>query len=131
MNKVTDFRIGNLVLQEGNITVIDSLERNINDWERTNHKRTNDIKSIPISIEWLLNFGFEFEDIGDDTTVEQETYRKATINYDGIAFDIEFNVAWQTFTLDFITGNLIEYRYVHQLQNLFYYLTSQELKLKK
>lgn len=44
-----------------------------------------------------------------------------------LSIEIEFNRYEEAFTLDFITGELINYKYVHELQNLYYALTGVEL----
>ena len=71
-----------------------------------------DWKAIPLSEEWLLKFGFEQREGWDDT----EYFFKKGIeiytdllgfNYDG------FNI-----------------KHVHQLQNLYFALTNEDLKIK-
>ena len=75
------------------------------------------IKPIPITEEWLLKFRFKHSGYGFFIHLKNR-------------FEIEFNRNENTFTLNFITGELIEYKYVHQLQNLYFVLTGEELKIK-
>jgi hypothetical protein len=82
---------------------------------------------IPITMELIERFGFVFEELGDDPTLEEQSYRKAIRGYGSKAFEIEFNKFENGFTLDFITGELIIYKYVHELQNLYYLLIGWEL----
>lgn len=77
-------------------------------------------KEIPLTEEWLLDFGF----INDD---------KLDLYY---LKDVDFISLCQNTTkeywCDFETYNglKIEIKSVHQLQNLYFALTSQELKIK-
>lgn len=72
---------------------------------------------IPLTEEWLIKFGFEFKPTGEE--VYEQTWKLS-------GFEI-----WQHnegFCHDFhIGGNL---HYVHQLQNLYFALTGEELKTK-
>lgn len=73
-----------------------------------------EISCLPIRIneEWLLNFGFE-------KTIESFDliYKKGKfiINLDFIMYDIDM---------------IVKLNYVHQLQNLYFVLTGEELKLR-
>jgi|688.fasta_scaffold1177204_1 hypothetical protein len=116
MTKVTDFRIGNIVLQNGNITIIDSLERSLNDWERTNHKRTMDTEPIPIDKQWLQKFGF----------INQK-YEHFFLEVNG--FSIEFDILKGSVYHSFLEGRTINIHYVHELQNLYFSLTGKELSV--
>lgn len=86
-------------------------------------------KAIPITEEWLLKFGFDFEELGEDPTPEEENYRSAIKGYGSKSFEIEFNKNEGYFILAFIIGEVINYQYVHQLQNLYFLLTGKELEL--
>jgi hypothetical protein len=111
MIRVTDYRIGNIILQGGNITIIDSLERSINDWERTNHKRTMDTEPIEFTEEWIVKFGLS----------KQNGYPYKYLNgflkiRNGVFFfkyhDLE-----------------VELPFVHNFQNLNFALTGVELSV--
>jgi len=84
---------------------------------------------IPISKELLEKFGFE--ELGKDPTIEEQNYRKDIWGYADKYFDIKYNLVNNTFTLNFITGPCIEYKYVHELQNLYYFLVGCELLIHK
>ena len=78
------------------------------------------IKSIPLTEEWLLKFGFikkyqtfEFKGLNIDGTVVHFSFDKWRSEY-----DIE--------NCDF-TEIPAECKYVHQLQNLYFALTNEEL----
>lgn len=81
----------------------------------------NDVQPIPLTEDWLLEFGFE------------------KLNRDVPAFEkgnliVEWLFKMWTGMLYFDAYNsiqIIETKYVHQLQNLYFALTNEELKLKK
>jgi hypothetical protein len=75
---------------------------------------SNNLEPIPLTEEWLLKFGFVYHD--DDGII---TYSRDNI------------VIFQRYRLDFYfeLSNYkdAELEYVHQLQNLYYALTGEEL----
>lgn len=83
-------------------------------------------KAIPLTFEWLRKFGFVLNDIGEDPTETEKRYRHA---YKG-SFGIEFDTQKGTFTLHNVVGELVEYQYVHHLQNVYYWNTMKELEIK-
>jgi len=123
--KNTDLRIGNLVLDRGNKVL------RIDYWERHNmiaqeikvegigevHPLTEEIEylqPIPITEEWLLKFGFEEQD---------RVFHNQIALYKGNEC---FNYNASFFEHD----NFVSIEYVHQLQNLYFALTGEELILK-
>ena len=89
-------------------------------------------KPIPLTDEWLLKFGFEInDDLGDEIYYQMPEIK----NGYGICFDhndITFykyygNGAENVHTLIYDEKHL---QSVHQLQNLYFSLTNNELKLK-
>lgn len=91
------------------------------------------ISGIPLTEEWLLKFGFEFnpdpswkykDDDGKDVEVESRPYWYK-IYKDG-KFDMRFY--WY---LDSKKANNCSCEYVHQIQNAYFALTGEELTLKK
>ena len=81
---------------------------------------------IPIIEEWLRKFSFVLEDVGTNPTEPELRYRNA---YKG-SFGIEFDTQKGTFTLHNVVGELVEYQYVHHLQNVYYWNTMKELEIK-
>ncbi len=84
---------------------------------RTYSQFSQFIEPIPLTEEWLLKFGFEYDSIiwGKELLMlsPNETF---------------FNIWVETLTY----GRLeIEMRYVHQLQNLYFALTGEELNYTK
>ena len=113
--KATELRIGNLIFQSGQITTIENISRSINDWERVNNKRLFDCTPIPLTEEWLLKFGFVKKEIG---------YSKLTEIKE--CFSISFGKHTSINAIKFNN----EVKYVHQLQNIYFALTGEELTLK-
>jgi hypothetical protein len=76
--------------------------------------RDLDIDPIPLTEEWLLKFGFTEH----KTTDIYPTFAKQMFNWnDGILYIIGY-------------GFMNHIKYVHQLQNLYFALTEEELKIK-
>lgn len=101
-----ELRIGNLVNTNKTITPIhvwDSIFVDMNEDRII-------ITPIPLTEDWLLKFGFEC--IQDLIT------------------DLQSNVFEAVFRLDEFTINQIMDLHVHQLQNLYFALTSEELTIK-
>ena len=119
--KATELRIGNLIFQLGQITTIENISRSINDWERVNNKRLFDCTPIPITEEWLLKFGF--------TLYPSGSYCIDLFNTDNyLAFDIKYNKGFVYLNIE--TESIkIDCHYVHQLQNLYFALTGEELTI--
>ena len=108
--KANELRIGNWVEYKGSKSTLQIEHSEITE---IYFGATNYIP-IPLTEEWLLNFGFKFE---------KEGYKKfrfrvvEPVNYVGYLFCEGSRI-------------LREIRYVHQLQNLYFSLTGEELKIK-
>jgi hypothetical protein len=114
--KSTELRIGNLV-EFDNGTDYELIEITAEDLK---HIESGVYFPIPLTSEWLLKMGFEDDSYGN--------YRKYITEY-----------AWFTVSIDRKTGAIREYvsidyyeinppcEYVHQVQNIYYYLTGKEL----
>ena len=75
------------------------------------------IEPIPLTVEWLLKFGFVSDGYGE--------YEKGDILLDNEYTDEGvFNIMYEHYPLG------IDVLYVHQLQNLYFALTSEELTIK-
>jgi hypothetical protein len=122
--KATDLRIGNLVTQ--------IIERSTHNEEKTitiewqelmwiSRDRVDFYKPIPLTEEWFVKFGFTL-------------YNKENpIMFKGVVFIEQRQktlIGTQFFTFHF-DGNTIKIQYIHQLQNLYFALTNEELTLVK
>jgi hypothetical protein len=101
-----ELRIGNLLITSSG-TIVEVTESTIRG-VRLNYL---DIKPIPLTEEWLLKFGFE-----DDNAFFKN--RITLYKQDGIFW---CDLLW----------DCIDVNYVHQLQNLYYALTGEELTIKQ
>jgi hypothetical protein len=122
-----ELRIGNLIyikcvarevmddefeIQECNINNIKSIFEGNKDFL---------FKPIPLTEEWLLNFGFK---VNRETKEGNNIWR---YNWTEGHFEIE---QIYSFFLNDNNGYDTEIKYVHQLQNLFFALTMEELNKK-
>lgn len=129
---IQDLRIGNLINQNNTLTWVYHLDIGgktfckINDI--TIHKKTfihrdsNELifSPIPLTEEWLVKFGFD---------KQENNWKKLTICNDWT------NIFWESLAGIEISVNkhsimLPHINYVHQLQNLYFTLTNEELTLK-
>ena len=115
--KGNELRIGNYVYFKNGLDTVVGTEM---DYIMSNHTRRwekKNIKPIPITKEWLLKFGF--------TQIYNCTYE---IEIDGHV--IEFDLRFRKMSVYF--GDiLLQLKYVHELQNLYFALTSEELTIKE
>lgn len=112
--KANELRIGNYIYSFGDILKID-----LNDICNVECSTDDVFEPIPLTEEWLLKFGFE--------KINNEywyMYYAFCINEYFDVFGIKVTKSWQN-----IYG--IKIRYVHQLQNLYFALTGQELTFKE
>jgi len=122
--KASELRIGNLV-DLGNriakVTEINHLSCVVVDLEETQDtiEDYERVQGIILTEEWLLKFGFTL-------------YNKENpIMFKGVVFIEQRQktlIGTQFFTFGF-EGNTIKLKYVHQLQNLYFALTGEELIL--
>lgn len=114
--KATELRIGNYV--HSNLTKI-TYQVDVDDIKNINDDPVV-AKPIPLTEQWLKDFGFEMYDYGalkDDFQIKlfkygHTTYHRNTIEMDGAKGN------WCYIT---------KIMYVHQLQNLYFALTGEEL----
>jgi len=123
MMKANEFRLGNLVkcpegfgqvtqIQDREVLVVDEIGYTM-----------EVIKPIPLTEKWLIKFGFKHHDGWDDMKFH---FRDEDAHNDNRFELLETNQGYET-----PSGQIC--KYVHQLQNCFYFhnLTGTELELKK
>jgi hypothetical protein len=111
-----DFRLGNLVK-----SVLTKKPYEIDLWalrviEEGNYQNSYDTETkvfelIPLTEQWFLDFGFE--------KINTAWFGIGNFRIN-ISFDVEWGLNWMGVRL----------KYLHQLQNLYFALTNEELKLK-
>ena len=123
--KANELRIGNYI----NYRIVDKLDER-QEWDEVSiidgqdldylEKNPNDkdFQPIPLTEEWLLKFGIDF-------TSEKEWYQ-LTFTIKGLLFETASSMEGFTYNLCF--DDMINIKYVHQLQNLYFALTGEELK---
>ena len=118
--KANELRIGNLIIErpsEENSNII-PVSIHVFTYMKVNY---NIFKPIPLTEEWLIKFGFKKEGL----------YYKIQIYGDGIPSYIGINVGYGYAELLRNYNHYINSKceYVHQLQNLYFALTNEELTL--
>jgi len=109
--KATELRIGNLFQW----SEIASMGIGKDVITKDNHYTYEDFKEpIPLTEEWLEKFGFEYSDLNGDSGLWKIPPFQIYGKYNQFIYDYRLDV-----------------NYVHQLQNLFYCLTGEELIIKK
>ena len=114
--KAIELRIGNLVTIDGNVVEIYEIAHGVIEIANGMEPYSiNDIEPIPLTKEWLVKFGFE----------------KPSYSWNGDIFHLS---EWGQSPLNWCVamnknGAMLvqKLKYVHQLQNLYYALTNQEL----
>jgi len=119
--KASELRIENFVFDNlGGILKI----KGINDNSDLSH-----IKPIPLTEEWLLKFGFEQIGISGyfSKNIDEKTYIAQNPN----GFWIAIERAEGDDDGEDEYSKQINVQYVHQLQNLYFALTGEELEIKE
>lgn len=122
--KVEELRLGNLYIDEdGNESVV-----NLDTFRRLCECiiEENDLSAIPLTEEWLVKFGFS--DIKEQTLNVKtfcKTFRVGKCTEQQTLFVELGSRGWT-----FIRVGYPLYNYVHQLQNLYFALTNEELTIK-
>jgi hypothetical protein len=124
--KASELRIGNWVNHQEHkcVRVTDIDSKNIGyDWhdgDRSGWYDIDDFKPIQLTEEWLVKFGFE---------KKYQTFEFKGLNIDGTVVHFSFDKWCSEYDIencDFIEIPA-ECKYVHQLQNLYFALTNEEL----
>ena len=121
-----ELRIGNYIhplLDKKEVAEICYIGENDFGYERLSDKeyfQGNSIKPIPLTEEWLVKFGFELED--EKIYYHLDSYEDIYITKTSYSFSI--------YNATHFTNIKQGIKYVHQLQNLYFALTNEELIIK-
>jgi hypothetical protein len=119
--KANELRIGNYIGDKDDIAIVESIDKDgcmvqfIND-EKNGFRISQPIKPIPLTEEWLLRMGFDKFAEHTPSFGHDDIYRKGYIDIHARYNQYHFH------------GILINF--VHELQNLYFALTKQELTMK-
>jgi hypothetical protein len=121
--KASELRLNNYVLEDGQVVL---LSTNYDLFKcLVNVDRGIGFEPIPLTEEWLLKFGFEFYKKQVSLNVGGELFNYAVKNEIIIWTDLK--TGW---TLDGRTNRKTHWlNSVHQLQNLYFALTGEELTI--
>ena len=121
--KATELRIGNLFIEEISREVIKVIEISKSKITFTGEFTGKwQAKSIPLTEEWLLKFGF----------IKVEHIDGCSLSKDGVNIGLlGLNNTEFCFNAHVSDGSAVFIKHVHQLQNLFFSLTGEELTIKE
>jgi len=113
--KANALRIGNYVDSENGIGKITCIEekRVCVDCDKLTYTPIDIVRAIPLTKEWLIKLGFK-----------KDSDLNSLFSLNGI----NCNTSNMEFTLG--SGKIKEIKYVHQLQNIYFALTGEELTVK-
>jgi len=126
--KETELRIGNYISnQDGTLRGIPIGEPHIVD--KTDFKWAEMYVPIPLTEEWLLKFGFELKDKINMGFIKQINFPHMK-NYLYVNSKYYTTALWDEISQKEFLIMLNPCQYVHQLQNLYFALTNEELTIK-
>jgi hypothetical protein len=139
--KANELRIGNYVVIDGittlSITVLGVLNDKIyyspinnDEFDKDFYSLMSYVKPIPLTEEWLLKFGFEkyIKETDYDSIYELKNINIPKSGY------FEFSVGFieNEINIFLYSGECLRHiKYIHQLQNLYFALTGEELTIKE
>lgn len=114
--KVNELRVGNYVMHPDNKSYFGVSGALIKELQISQHLQ-KDLKPIPLTEEWLEKFGFEKIKHIHNGIYYLHRLVKISIYPNGM-IELRGSVGWN------------KMQYVHQLQNLYFALTGEELEIK-
>lgn len=124
-----ELRIGNFITSKSSSTY---WEVNVDDLKHI-EDNPDHYEPIPLTEEWLLKFGFEKSDSDYQIQIQKDD-KKGNTDY-WIYVDSGFDNETNKFKVQILCQEgcwlSLKTEYVHQLQNLYFALTGEELILKQ
>ena len=124
--KANELRLGNYIIFDGKITEVQKVDIGL--ILDGYHKEY--YKPIPLTEEWLIKSGFKFY---DGSELYGYLYYDKRITENLVLTISEKNgiYTWCFGDEDLITEDWLEIKHVHQLQNMWFALTGEELTIKE
>ena len=127
--KATDLRIGNWISHMDHSDIWEDEQLQIQAFDYYSFE--DEVKPIPLSDEWLVKLGLEKHSVDDFYFIDLGEYILQVV-VNGFSGTLEKDSNW------FVSINTgfgsqpvtITKRYVHQIQNLYFALTGEELTIK-
>jgi len=144
--KANELRIKNLLKdKKGNIFKVESILTNginLYEWSDSHHGvfsggtelsyDYDELELIPLTEEWLLKFGFKKYNKETDYDSIYEYKNKKSIMPKSGYFEFAVGFIEDEINVFLYSGDCLKHiKYVHQLQNLYFALTNEELKLSE
>jgi len=124
--KASELRLGNLVYEHDTTHVVSSLQNLghliLVNWNE-NESTSLDWKGIPITEYWLIYFGFN--------RYAKDNWGNFRYKFPDDRFEIRKQYDDEDLNVLFEGNGLLWIKYIHQLQNLFFVLTGEELTIKE
>lgn len=121
--QASELRIGNYVYINGVCNQVSEIHTKLLKFLSNNTLwNIKQSKPIPLTEEWLVKFGFKTNQYKDEFTLFHNNYEyllDCAYTDEGV-----FNFVVDSTCMD------IDVKYVHQLQNLYFALTKEELEIK-
>lgn len=122
--KVSELRVGNFIQvpfgnEEPWVREVYSISGDFVVTENGRYCDDDEFDFVPLTKEWLLKFGFDGVDF--EKTLINQIKISFEFRHDGLSYQLGFRTDWLP---------CIEIKYIHQLQNLYFSLTGQELTFK-
>jgi hypothetical protein len=133
MIKATELRIGNYITYQGKqitvegVSVSGYIYHSKGQFDGSIGSAYVPFEPIPLTEDWLVRFGFEKEvKQSDSVYISDNVYRLNIFEYATSCGTMNLEIDYYDQHASFTTN----IKYVHQLQNLYFYLTGEELILK-
>ena len=125
--KSKELRIGNYVIYNSEVVKVNSVGRVYLSHKKkyVSHKiLVKDYLEIPLTEDWLVKFGFEEKDSRKNRFINRADF-ELEFQGDKVAYCV-----WGGEDAPHLTQFFGHCKYVHQLQNLYFALTNEELTIK-
>ena len=128
--KANELRIGNYIKLMFNYEDYELLQVTSDELVDVDKKRA-DYEPIPLTEEWLYKFGFkDIEKSDNDYITYTDSNHDYYLQLDVRRRDGKYTILDNSFD-DLRDFSMVDISYVHQLQNIYFVLTGEELTLNK